>query len=92
MPQPQILGSVGLWGVQEEGEGGEASSRPQMKEKVVMMETQTNSSPLPYFPPVVTLPAATTGYFRLKNKKHQIYLSNFCSIRVEAQGPVAALG
>lgn len=53
-----------FWG----GWGGEASSRPQMKEKVVMMETQTNSSPLPYFPPVVTLPAATTGYFRLKNK------------------------
>lgn len=55
------------------GEGGETSSRPQMKEKVAMMETQTNASPLPYFPPVVTLPAATTGYFRLKNKALDLF-------------------
>lgn len=44
-----------------------------MKEKVVTMETQTHSSPLPYFPPVVTLPVATTGYFRLKNKASDLF-------------------
>lgn len=37
------------------------------------METQTNSSSLPYFPPVVTLPVATTGYFRLKNKASDLF-------------------
>lgn len=72
-PNPKSWYLLGFGVVHGEREGGEVSSRPQMKEKVVMMETQTNSSPLPYFPPVVTLPAATTGYFRLKNKASDLF-------------------
>lgn len=53
--------------------GGASSSRPQTKEKVATMETQTTPPLLPHFPPAVTLPAATTGYFGLENKASDLF-------------------
>lgn len=70
------------------------NSGPQTKEKVFAMETQNESSPLCLTSlPAVTLPAAGLPQDILGSKtKRQIYLSNFCSIGVGAQGPVAASG
>lgn len=46
---------------------------PKRKKKYAAMETRTNLPLLPHFPPAVTLPAATTGYFGFENKASDLF-------------------